>query len=61
MTKRTLKASEVALYIGVTRRNFYKMLTDKRFPVPPLPDTKPLRWSTIALDEYLAGRDNAAL
>ncbi len=55
MTKKTLKCKEVAQYIGVPLRTFYRMLSDKRFPVDPIPNTKPRLWNTADIDAWLQG------
>ncbi len=53
--KKTLKCKEVAQHIGVPLRTFYRMLGDKRFPVDPIPNTKPRLWQTADVDAWLAG------
>ena len=56
ITKKTLKCKEVAQYIDVPLRTFYRMLDDKRFPVDPIPNTKPRLWNTADIDAWLQGQ-----
>lgn len=55
MTSQILKLTDVARYLGVPVRTLYDMLKDGRFPVPPIPGTKPRRWSIDAIDEWKSG------
>lgn len=55
MTAKTLTATATALYLGFSRKTFYNMLNDGRFPVLPIPGTQPRRWNTNDLDAWLAG------
>jgi excisionase family DNA binding protein len=56
MTGKTLGAKAAAQRIGVSRRTFYNMLKTDRFPVAPIPGTKPRRWYVEALDAWVEGR-----
>ena len=56
MTKKTLKCKEVAQYIDVPLRTFYRMLSDNRFPVDPIPNTKPRLWRAADVDRWLTGK-----
>lgn len=49
----TMNLTKAARYVGIAKRTFYRMIQEKRFPVEPLPDTHPRRWSRAALDDYL--------
>jgi predicted DNA-binding transcriptional regulator AlpA len=44
MTK-ILKLVDVARHLGVPVRTLYDMIADGRFPVEPIPGTKPRRWN----------------
>lgn len=55
MENKTLTLTQVAQYIGVKKRTLYNMLNDGRFPVDSIPHTKPRRWSTGAVDSWVAG------
>lgn len=50
----------VARYLGVSRRNLYDQIRDGRFPVEPIPGTKPRRWTVAAIDTWLAGSGSAS-
>ena len=54
--KKTLKCKEVAQYIGVPLRTFYRMLRDHRFSVEPIPNTKPRLWNKDSVDAWLQGQ-----
>jgi predicted DNA-binding transcriptional regulator AlpA len=55
MTGKSLGAKAAAHHIGVSRRTFYNMLKTDRFPVEPIPGTKPRRWYVESLDAWLRG------
>ncbi|RUW55646.1 DNA-binding protein [Mesorhizobium sp. M1A.F.Ca.ET.072.01.1.1] len=57
---KTLKLVDVADYIGVTVRTLYNMIDDGRFPVPPIPDTKPRRWNVEDIDAWRKPSSNQA-
>lgn len=40
-----LKLVDVAQHLGIPVRTLYDMLRDGRFPVEPVPDSKPRRWN----------------
>ena len=50
----TVNLSDAARHVGIKRRTLYNMLQDGRFPVAPIPRTKPRLWATADLDEWLA-------
>lgn len=52
---KTLSLTQVASKIGVSLSKMNVMLRDGRFPVDPLPRTKPRRWSVEAVDAWLNG------
>jgi predicted DNA-binding transcriptional regulator AlpA len=43
----------------VSRRNLYDLIRDGRFPVLPIPGTKPRRWATAAVDAWMRGESAA--
>lgn len=47
-----LKLSEVCQLVNMSRRTLYRMIKDGRFPVRPIPGTKPPRWSKAAVIEW---------
>jgi len=53
MTSKILRIKDVALYLGVPVRTLYDMLRDGRFPVKPIPHTKPRRWNVEHIDVWL--------
>lgn len=57
MQTKTLTLTQLALHIEWPKRTIYNQLKDGRFPVDPLPRTKPRRWSVEAVDAWLAGRE----
>lgn len=40
-----LKLVDVAKHLGVPKRTLYDMIKSGRFPVDPIPGTKPRRWN----------------
>lgn len=53
--KKTLNTTELAKYIGVSRRTIYHMINDGRFPVKPLVDGARRLWSTEQVNNWLRG------
>lgn len=51
----TLCLTDVSRRIGVKKRTLYNMIGDGRFPVPPIPRTRPRRWSVEAVDAWVRG------
>lgn len=47
-----MKLVDVARHLGVSVRSLYNMLDDGRFPVPPIPNTKPRRWARADVDAW---------
>jgi|AntAceMinimDraft_6_1070360.scaffolds.fasta_scaffold11973_7 predicted DNA-binding transcriptional regulator AlpA len=45
MDKKILKLTDIAQHLGVPVRTLYQMLKTERFPVAPIPGTKPRRWN----------------
>ena len=56
MPGKTLTLTQLYPYLGFKRRTFYNMLKDGRFPVTPIPGTKPRRWNVDDVDAWRAGR-----
>jgi excisionase family DNA binding protein len=44
MTK-IMKLVDVARHLGIPKRTLYDMINSGRFPVEPIPGTKPRRWN----------------
>lgn len=57
MTKKTLRIKQVAQHVDIPLRTLHRMLIDGRFPVDPIPDTKPRIWYTDAVDAWLKGQN----
>ena len=55
VSEKTLKLKKVAQHIGVPLRTLYRMLDDGRFPVAPIPGTKPRIWNTADVDAWIEG------
>ena len=55
MLAKTLTLTEVAEYIGITRRALYMWIEDGRFPCTPIPDSKPRRWNIEDVDAWRRG------
>lgn len=55
MDKKLLNLTELAAHIGIPKRTLYRMVSDGRFPVAPVPGLQPRRWSVVAVDEWLRG------
>lgn len=55
MDKKTLNLTELAEYIGITRRALYIMIEDGRFPVAPIKDSNPRRWNVEDVDNWRFG------
>lgn len=55
MDKKTLNLTEVARYIGVTKRTLYTMIENGRFPVQPIKGTDPRRWNVEDVDNWRLG------
>lgn len=49
---KTLKLTDLAQYIGVSRKSLYNMIEDGRFPVQPIPSLKPRRWNVEDVDAW---------
>ncbi|NUM72770.1 helix-turn-helix domain-containing protein [candidate division KSB1 bacterium] len=56
MTKKILNLTDLAQYVGVSKRTIYNMLKDKRFPVRPIPKSNPRKWSAADVDSWMAGK-----
>lgn len=57
---KTLKLTDVAQYLGLTKRTLYNMIDDGRFPVTPIPGTKPRRWNVEDVDAWRKAADSRA-
>lgn len=55
MTKKTLNLTQLSQYVGIHKRTLYRMLLDGRFPVDPIPKTKPRIWLVDDVDSWLTG------
>jgi len=51
--KKTINITELAKYIGVSQKTMYNMVNSNRFPVLPIPETKPRRWNTEEVEKWL--------
>lgn len=60
MTAATLNLKALCLYLGRPRRTIYNMLQDGRFPVQPIPGTKPRLWAKADVDAWMSGAYRAA-
>lgn len=58
MNKKTLSLTELSKYIGVSRTTLYAMIQDGRFPVAPIKDLEPKRWSVEKIDEWIKSEDD---
>ncbi|HRQ13049.1 MAG TPA: helix-turn-helix domain-containing protein [Promineifilum sp.] len=47
-----LTLTETSQHLGIKRRTFYNMLKDGRFPVKPVPNSKPRRWRQEDVDAW---------
>ena len=52
----TLTLKQVSSLVNIKRRTLYNMIKDGRFPVLPIPGTKPPRWSRDAVQAWVDGR-----
>lgn len=59
--KNTLKLIGVARLIGVTRGTLYAMIADGRFPVKPIPNTKPRLWTPEKVEKWRRGEYDARI
>lgn len=55
MDKKTLNLTELAEYIGITRRALYMLIKDGRFPVAPIKGSNPRRWNVEDVDNWRFG------
>jgi predicted DNA-binding transcriptional regulator AlpA len=55
MTLKSLTLTGVSEYLGIPRRTLYNQINDGRFPVEPIPGTRPRRWSVDALNKSFGG------
>lgn len=58
MEKKTLNLTDLAKYIGITRRTLYIMIHDGRFPVQPIKGLEPKRWSVEKVNEWIESKEN---
>lgn len=56
MSKKILSLTEVAKYLGIPKRTFYRMIEKNQFPVAPIPRTEPRKWSVDDVDLWRAGK-----
>ena len=62
MEQKSLTLTELAEYIGISRRTLYIMIQDGRFPVAPIKGSNPRRWNVEDVDNWRFGgkRDESA-
>lgn len=53
--QKTLTLTEVAKFIGVTKKTLYIMIADGRFPVEPIKGTNPRRWNIEDVENWRFG------
>lgn len=58
MDKKTLNLTELAKYIGVSRKTLYTMIQGGRFPVQPIKGLEPKRWSVEKVNEWIESKEN---
>ena len=60
--KKTLTLTDLAKYLGISRRVLYVMIHDGRFPVAPIKGSNPRRWNVEDVDDWRFGgkRDESA-
>lgn len=56
-----LKLVDVAEYLGIPKRTLYDMLGDGRFPVAPIPDSKPRRWNIEDVEAWRHAKSIAVI
>lgn len=54
MDKKLLNLSELAQYLGMSKRTLYHLVAENRFPVESLRGLHPRRWSTEQIDKWLS-------
>ena len=52
---KTLSLTELAKYLGFSRRVLYVMIQDGRFPVAPIKGSNPRRWNVEDVDNWRFG------
>lgn len=55
----TLTLAGVARYLGWSRQSLYNQLKDGRFPVRPIPNTRPRKWNIDDIDRWRCGEYDA--
>ncbi len=55
MEQKSLTLTELAEYIGISRRTLYIMIEDGRFPVAPIKGSNPRRWNIEDVDNWRFG------
>ena len=55
MDKKLLTLTELANFLGIPKRTFYRMIEDGRFPVQPIKGTDPRRWNVEDVENWLKG------
>lgn len=56
MSNKIMTLTEVAQYVGVSKRSLYRMLNDRRFPVAPIPNVTPRKWASADVDAWVSGQ-----
>lgn len=60
MTNRKfLTLTQLAAYLGLSKKTLYRMIADGRFPVPSIPEMFPRRWNIEAIDKWRLANDNS--
>jgi len=54
-----LNITQLAAHTGIPKRTLFDMVKEKRFPVDPIVQTHPRKWSREQVDRWLAGEANA--
>lgn len=60
MSKKTLSLTELAEYLGFTKRTLYNMIKDERFKVSPITGLVPRRWNVEDVDAWRLGEDSSS-
>lgn len=56
MDKKILTLTELAKFLNINKRTFYRRIQSNDFPVRPIPRTNPRKWSVDDVNRWLAGK-----
>lgn len=56
---KTLNLTELAKYIGISKRTLYYMIEDGRFPVMPVRGSSPRRWYVEDIENWLRQKESS--